>query len=510
MASSVLVRGTPTLRSEWATTVKRHPLLIGFLAFAALAVLARLSMLHVPVDRDTGTFLYIGGDILDGHTPYAHSADNKGPVLFLVFALIRLVAGTHEFVVRLFLVPCLALAALSVAAYVKRFTSLGAAIFAGATLAVLGSSERAGIEGSNVTGEPLAIAPVAGAWYLATRGTIASAAISGVLAAAATLMNLGFVVIVPFVAYELWVASGPATRLARYVAATAGGLGLTASIAIWLGLGGALDDARVMMFGQATKTVGGQLQPAVHRELLGNTPRPMLGLALAGIVGCAIALSNPKLRRVAIVAAVWIVVWFGRVKISPVGGNGGGAGEYYLAMPGIAAGLAFGMEVIGERARAAWGWGWGRLAAIAALALTVAAIPFVVTPQIHDFKLSPGERRGPHDQSETLAYPVAKFIRSNTSSSDKIFVAGSDSEVYWLSHRKAPTRFMHVYPHFWHGSYPAERRRALLTHPPAAIVWIVGASNAEKRFGKDVVYVVRHRGYRLAYSSGGAVVWLRS
>jgi hypothetical protein len=235
----------------------------------------------------------------------------------------------------------------------------------------------------------------------------------------------------------------------------------------------------------------------------------MLGLCLAGLLGCAIALTNPKLRRGAIVAALWIVVWFGRVKISPVGGNGGGAGEYYLAMPGVAAGLAFGMANIWERVQSAWGWGQARLAAIAALALAVAAVPFVVTPQIHDFKLPPGERRGKGDMSETLAHPVAKFIRSNTSSSDRIFVAGSDSEVYWLSHRKAPTRFFHVYPLRWDKSYAPERRRALLAHPPAAIVWIYGASNAEKVFGRDVMYVVRHRGYRLAYGKDGAIVWLR-
>ena len=111
--------------------------------------------------------------------------------------------------------------------------------------------------------------------------------------------------------------------------------------------------------------------------------------------------------------------------------------------------------------------------------------------------------------SETLAHPVARFIRSNTSSHDRIFVAGSDSEVYWLAGRKAPTRFFHVYPLRWDKSYAPERKRALLAHPPKAIVWIYGASNAEKVFGRDVMYVVHHRGYRLAYGKDGAIVWLR-
>ena len=507
MATTLSARGTLTTRWDWAP-IRRHPIATGFVAFAALAILSRLSMLHVPVDRDTGTFLYIGGDILDGHTPYAHAADNKGPVLFLVFALVRLVAGTDDVIVRLALVPFLALAALCVAAYVKRFAGLGAAIFAGVALSVLGSSERAGLEGSNVTGETFAIGPAAGAWYLATRGTVLTAAISGVLAAATSLMNLGFVVIIPFVLYELWVADGPASRVARYVAATAGGVVFSAAIAIWLGLGGALDDARVQIFGQATKTVGGQLS-TVHRELLGNTPRPMLGLCLVGALGCAVAMTNPKLRRGAIVALMWIIVWFGRVKISPTGGNGGGAGEYYLAMPGVAAGLAFGMSVIWQRVQRAWGWGQLRMAAIAAFALAVAAVPFIVTPMIHDFRLPAGERRGPGEASETLAYPVADFIRSNTSSSDRIFVGGSDSEVYWLAHRKAPTRFFHVYPLFWDKSYAAERTHALLTHPPKAIVWIAGAGAREKQFAADVLYVIRNRGYRLAYDKSGARIWLR-
>ena len=56
--------------------------------------MARIASFQKPLERDTGTYLYIGDLVLHGHMPYADGADNKGPLTFLLFAVIRLFSGT--------------------------------------------------------------------------------------------------------------------------------------------------------------------------------------------------------------------------------------------------------------------------------------------------------------------------------------------------------------------------------------------------------------------------------
>src|SRR5690348_288210 len=92
------------LASRFRAGLARKPLLAGFVLFALLATFSRVASLHVPLDRDAGVYLYGGDTILHGGTPYVDSADNKGPVTFLLFALIRLVSGASSEAVRFSLI----------------------------------------------------------------------------------------------------------------------------------------------------------------------------------------------------------------------------------------------------------------------------------------------------------------------------------------------------------------------------------------------------------------------
>src|SRR5204863_300680 len=79
--------------------------------------------------------------------------------------------------------------------------------------------------------EQYGIAPMAAAWWLATRGGWRSAAASGACSAAATAMNPAFGVIVPVVAFELWRANAPdaSPRWVRLGAAAGGGVAVLAA-----------------------------------------------------------------------------------------------------------------------------------------------------------------------------------------------------------------------------------------------------------------------------------------
>src|SRR5687767_5630823 len=106
---------------------------------AGLAAITRISSWRKPLNTDAGQYLYIGDLILDGGTPYVDAANNKGPLTYLLFAAIRLGAGTSMTAVRLCLLAFAVIAALALGAYVARvatreagvLTAIAFALFAG-------------------------------------------------------------------------------------------------------------------------------------------------------------------------------------------------------------------------------------------------------------------------------------------------------------------------------------------------------------------------------------------
>jgi hypothetical protein len=288
------------------------------------------------------------------------------------------------------------------------------------------------------------------------------------LVAAAALMNLGFIAVAPLVLFELWRAQGTASRRKRLIFAVGGGAAVCLAIFLWLGLAGALDDMRSQMFAQATEAVSGDLTGGTRRGLF-EFPLAFLALSLTGLAGCAAAWFDRRLRTVAFSAGLWILVMMVRVKLtSNVGGQ-----HHYPALPGVAAGIALGIKVIVDRATARWHWNRLRPVLAAAL-LAIPVVAYIVVPQVRQLRI-PADQRWGGDTSLRLAYPVSRFVEGHTRPEEKIFVAGSDAEVYWLSRRDASTRFFHSYPLRWNPEFHVERRRDLLESPPAAIVIMPGA-----------------------------------
>ena len=159
--------------------------------------------------------------MLDGGTPYVDAANNKGPLTYGLFALLELVGGSHPVVHRAVLIVFAGLAALAVAGYTAHYAGRAAGAFAGVTFALLSGTPV--LQGDDLNTEQFGVAPMAGAWYLATRGSSRSRGrAAGALTAAAILMNIAFAVVAPFVAWELWRAA-PAGRRARPLLIAAAG-----------------------------------------------------------------------------------------------------------------------------------------------------------------------------------------------------------------------------------------------------------------------------------------------
>lgn len=459
--------------------------------FAGVAAATRPATFNAPLEYDPPLYLYGGNLILHGHTPYVDMVATKGPGTYLLFALIRLVSGTSVVGVHLTLIPFAALAAAALAAYVGRFAGRAVGFLAGFIFAAF--SATADLEGYSSNTEQYAVAPMVGAWWLATRKELWAAAVAGALTAFVVLMNPAFAVVVPFVVFELW-RSQEVGRGRRFLAAGAGTFGVAVPILLWIALNGAFGDMLEQVFGYARSGLGGTAK-------FFHVPSPALWVL--GVFGSVVAMRDPRLQRVATAALLWIIVALLRVKIA----NYAYSHHYFPALPGIAAGIALGIGSLWRRSLI-------ERTAVCALVLAAPLWSEVLRFQGHALR-EPATLRffGTPSNPLHLVYPVSAFIKMHTGPNDTIYMAGGTPStevagspgVYWLANRFAPTRFIETLPTRWVISgYASARRRNLLEHPPKAIglmpQWPVDP---------DLLVVLRRYRYRLAYRVDGARVWLR-
>jgi len=462
------------------------------LLFVVLALLTRLWSLQTPLSEDAGAYLYVGDTIRDGGLPYVDAADNKGPLTYLLFGALDFLTGSSTTGLRLTLVLACALAALAVAARVALPAGRWAGLGAGVAMAVFGSTPF--LEGEDLNTEQYGVLPLAGAWWLAARGGIRSAACAGALAAVAALMNVGFAALTLVIAAELWLAR-PDGRARRFAAA--GGAAVAVAIVPlgWLLLSGAFDDMWTQVIDKAGMAVGGDVDAG------GFSGRPLFDIPTKvpfalGAAGAGLALARPSLRVAGATSLLWIVICWLRVKLAQYEF----AHHYYVAVPGVAAGIPLGgaalLSLIAARPTI-------RQAALVAGVVAAALLTwrYVAEPARNAYRVPPTQRvRFPQ---YALAYPVGDQLRSLTSSSDTVAVSGNNPTVYWRAGRFAPNRFFAEYALV--SKYAIERRRDLRRWPPDAIVLMPGRS----LFGGELRDLARAGGYRRAWSGDGASIWLR-
>jgi hypothetical protein len=487
----------------------RHPAVSGLALFGAITAACRPASFRTPIGRDTGAYLYVGDVILHGGTPYVDAANNKGPLTFLLFTAVDAVGGTSEVFVRLVLLAFAAVAALALAGYFQAFAGRAAAVLAGVTLAALQSVDA--LQGTDPNTEQIALAPMAVAWWLATRPRRWSAAAAGACVAAAVAINTSLVVLAPLVAWELW-RSRPQGRLARFAAAAGGVVAVIGPLVLWLGLAGALSAMWEQLGQQSTGVLsatqphaGGALLAHVgppagfagslfhHRDLHQLTDVPAGGLWLAGIVGCLVALRDARLRRIAVPALAWIVFSWARVKLTTYEYPH----QYAPAVVGIAAGIAAGTAAL-------WRAGTLNQVALSAVVLAAPVWTFVLEPQWQALAMPPQERSAPGNQYGHV-YPVSRWLRANTPANARIYVVGAQAEVYWLADRRASTPYFEEFSILYRPRAGRQRSRDLHTHPPDYVVATFFESPSP-----EVQQIMDRLHYRFVYDDPvGGRAWMR-
>jgi hypothetical protein len=473
-----------------------------FALFAVVIAATRPASFQKPIERDTGQLLYVGHLVAHGATPYVDAAFNKGPLAFLTFAVIDSVTFTKVVLVRLVLVGFAALAALGIATAVGRRGGRAAGLLAGLTLALLAAT--APLQGDDPNTEQFGIAFLAGAWGMAALPGTLSAAGAGLAMAAGAAFNPLFAGVAPAVALEL-LASSREERGRRVVVAIAAGVALLAALALWLATAGALDDMwhEVVGRGGIIRHTGGTatVDPSLRATGLGGTLQkwfdaPAGALYWMGAIGAVIALRRPRLRVTAAGALLWIVLVWLRAELQSYTF----AHHFYIALPGIAAGIATGVASV-------WPHDVRDRFALSALVLALPFVVYVGSPQLRQVELSP-DRRWSLETNEdwSLAYPVAQFIDEHTGPGARVLMTGSHPEVNWIAHRRAPTRYFDFFPVLADQAARRSRLRDLEAHPPAAI-GVMPDADAHSDFDTLRAYADKHR-YVIALQLAGAQVWL--
>jgi len=480
----------------------RLPGLASFLLFAVVIAATRPASFQKPIERDTGQLLYVGHLVAHGATPYADAALNKGPLAFLMFAVVDTVTFTKVVLVRIVLVLFAAVAAVGVATVVGRRGGRSAGLLAGLALALLAAAGP--LQGDDPNTEQFGIAFLAGAWGLAALPGTLSAAGAGLAMAAGAAFNPLFAVVAPAVAIEL-LASRREERVRRFVVAVAAGVALLAVLAAWLAAAGALDDMWHLVVGRGgiIRHPGGvsTIDPSLRATGLAGTLQkwfdaPAGALYWMGAVGAVVALRDARLRVTAAGALTWIaLVWLRSELQSYTFPH-----HFYIAIPGIAAGMAVGLASVWPAAPRA-------RVALSALVLVMPVMAYVGGPQLRQLELRPGQRWSLEtDENWSLAYPIAQFIDEHTRPGQRILMTGSHPEVNWLADRRAPSRYFDFFPVLVDAKARQQRLRDLEASPPAAI-GVMPDSDAHSDFDTLRAYADAHR-YVIALNLSGAQVWL--
>lgn len=455
----------PSFRADWAC----------FAGICVLALLLRLSVAGIPLERDEGEYAYTAQRWMQGEIPYRDSFDQKPPGIFAAYALIEHFVGVSPAAIhwgaQLYTLATLALLFILGRQLSSAATGLAAAAFAAFM------TTAPGVWGNAANTELFMILPLTAAMLAACRAADRQsppwALATGALAAMALLFKqMAVTNLVFYVLFLTW-----AWRR-RWLAAALVLFGIASVVLpVWAyfaahGAADAFYDA----------TIGYNLHYATRTPLalypqhfwsnflvLSRSFWPLLVLATvqtARVLFCAATLEGAAaqpVRRNTFLVIAWLAASF-------VGTASGGyfTPHYFMqTVPALAvlAGMAVGetnfQQVSASLRRLAVTKKSSpvphRLIPVAlvagAISIGVLSNSWYYLPGSVDPKLFRLYGFTPFADSPAVAH----FIREHSEPSDTVFVLGSEAQILYYAARKSATRYFYIYPLV--GPYPSARER---------------------------------------------------
>ena len=429
----------------------------------------------MPLERDEGEFAYMGQLMLQGVPPYLLAYNMKLPGIYAAYALIMALFGQTIVGIHLGLLLINAATTVIIFLLARRLYDSYAAVFAGASFAILSLSPSFLALASHAT--HFVILPALGGVLLMLKAVdsdrLSAFFWCGLLLGLAYIMKQpGAFFIVFAVVYVAW--TGFRRRpialprcFARCALLLLGAAIPFAATCIILVAKGVFHNFWFWTYSYA-REYASQIPPSVGLQIaLSNIPW-MVGpcvfiWAFAGI-GLAALLWDGKARTHGVFLVSFLV--FSLLSVCP---GFYFRGHYFiLALPAIAllAGVAAGSlkQLLGKFKSPALASTIPALLAILALAHLVIGQRDVL------FELSPTQAcvavYGGNPFVESLE--IARYIRAHTSKDDRIAVIGSEPQIYFYSHRRSATGYIYTYPLMEHQKYALRMQKEMIEEIEAA------------------------------------------
>jgi 4-amino-4-deoxy-L-arabinose transferase-like glycosyltransferase len=510
----VLTEQAPaTTRLSPAALLLRRKDLIAVLALAAVIVLGltfRAGALDLPLDRDEGAYGYIGANLTSGLVPYRDAFDHKPPGIYVFYAFASL-GPDKTTSVRLASDVLFAVSLLLVYAIAARAYGRTAGLAAAVAHASLGNSFH--LEAARANTEQVMVPLLLlGLWSFqkgVTGRTVPWFLLSGLAGSAAVLMKqvgaLPALVLLAFLVLGA-VAQRDWRRSAAEIGALAAGAALPAlATLVYFGAAGALDDLWFAVVDYNSDYVRSYWEAGAAR--LNNfdpIQSPWTYVAMGFIFSFPFVGSRD--RGWDVLLAAWAFA-------NLVGAKAGlrDFPHYFVpAIPGIAILAGAYISWVSERAAAlVRGAPWLRPALAAAAALGLFAWQADGYVEFY-FSSTPTEKAavefGAHgEQIFAPSEEVASYVRAATGPEDEILVWADEAQIYFLSERRAASRYIYTYPFVFIPEGPATIQSDLLERRPKVVVTY--AEDSPLRVG--LAELLAGEGYVQTFQAGWLVVYER-
>ena len=454
------------LRSHW-------PEALALAAALALGLAFRLQALDLPLDRDEGTYGYIGSNLGSGLVPYRDAFDHKPPVIFFLYAVVDALGDDNRLNTRIVGTIFMALTTVLVYGLGRRIYGPAAGVLAAFFYALVGNWAR--VQAAHLNTEhvmlPLLLVGMLAAVEAGQRRLGWLSMLAGVTASLAILTKP---VALPAVLPIFVAATVPdlrAWRAARVPAAwfITGSLVPVAAFGLWFLVNGAIDDLYRDVFTFNTSYVGSPYTDQwKHLLAFGPLVSPLTFIALSGaLVRPSGAQGHPKFHYLFL---AWAAATFLATKLaSPYP-----APHYFIpAMPAIAILASAAFAAVWQAARKMRASA-RRAVPIVAVALMLAATWWHLNENLDFYFMKSVEQKiafefaGQGPEAFLAAEQVADYVGSVTDEHEQILVWAGEAEIYFLAGRRSATRFINT------GNAFPERettvRRDLATKRPRVVV----------------------------------------
>lgn len=465
--SKVMKTHSPRTLSVLVSLVLSHPtrwlLLAGVLIVFAISITT--SPLYQPVPGpDSGVFLYVGQQILDGKMPYKDVWDHKPPAIHYINALGLLVGGGSRWGV--WTLEFLALLSAACLGYIVMRRAFGRlpAIFG---TAIWVSSLPFLLSGGNFA-EEYSLPLQFGSLYLFQLSEKQERfgrflLLAGVLTAACFLLKQNLIGIGVSIAITIAVTRAVAKewenmlkRLGVFIVGTASVLAIAVLyFSIEGALGSLLSASFLYNFDMARN----------NRDVVDDLIRPLFqGLQNMSYSGAAVMALSGWVAGIAYVRlgdnakARWDPILLASLVAAPIQfglmiAGGRRPNDYYFVawLPTFSILAAFLAYLLTNRSGTAYrAVGSLDKSSTGTLVTTALLIAMSVLPAMRlvgDLRFV-GKLRPPNPTAA-----VVEYIRANTHPSDSILVWGSASGVNFLADRRSPTRFVYQFPVYWESPF---------------------------------------------------------